>query len=182
LQQVYHILGDLKTKPKKTLAFDPPPDIDENRLVICDWHNFYRGVKEPIVRDAPEPSGNVVPTHCFVDADHVGNLITHCSQTRILLFVNRPSIIWYSKCQNTVKTSTFDSDFVALCIAVELIESLQYKLHMFDIPIDGPTNVYCDHEAVTNNTIYPESTLTVKKKHNSIAYHPAHKAVAAGTI
>jgi hypothetical protein len=68
-----------------------------------------------------------------------------------------------------------------LRIAVELIESLWYKLRMFGIPIDGPTaNVYCNNEAITKNTIYPESTL--KKKHNSIAYHRAHEAVAAGTI
>jgi hypothetical protein len=51
---------------------------------------------------------------------------------------------------------------------------------MFGIPIDGPTNVYCDNEVVTKNTIYPESTL--KKKHNSIAHHRACEAVAAGTI
>ena len=65
-------------------------------------------------------------------------------------------------------------------IAVELIESLWYKLHLFGIPIEGPTNVYCDNEAVTKNTTIPESTL--KKKHNSIAHHCACEAVAAGTI
>jgi hypothetical protein len=65
-------------------------------------------------------------------------------------------------------------------IAVELIKSLRFKLHMFCIPIDGPTNVYCDNEAVTKNSFFPESTL--KKKHNSIAYHHIREAVAAGTI
>jgi hypothetical protein len=99
-----------------------------------------------------------VSTHCFVDADHAGNLITRRSQTGILLFVNRALIVWYSKRQNTVETSTFGSEFVAMRIAVELIESLRYKLRMFGIPIDGPTNVYCDNEAVTKNAIYPEST------------------------
>jgi hypothetical protein len=181
LQQVYHIFGYLKAKPKKTLAFDPQhPDIDENRFVKCDWHDFYRGAKEPIPGDAPEPRGNVVSTHCFVDADHAGNLVTRRSQTGILLFVNRAPIIWYSKRQNTVETSTFGSEFVAMRIAVELTESLRYKLRMFGIPIIGPTNVYCDNEAVTKNAIHPESTL--KKKHNSIAYHRTREAVAAGTI
>jgi hypothetical protein len=121
-----------------------------------------------------------VSTHCFVDADHAGNLVTRRSQSGILIFVNRAPIIWYSKRQNTVETSTFGSEFVAMRIAVELIESLRYKLRMFGIPIDGPTNVYCDNEAVTKNAIYPESTL--KKKHNSIAYHRVREAVAAGTI
>ena len=74
--------------------------------------------------------------HCFVNADHAGNLVTHCSQTGILIFVNRAPIIWFSKHQNMVETSTFGSEFVAMRIAVELIESLQYKLRMFGIPID----------------------------------------------
>jgi hypothetical protein len=67
-----------------------------------------------------------------------------------------------------------------MCIAVKLMEYVLCKLRMFGIPIDGPTNVYCDNEAVTKNSIFPESTL--KKKHNSIAYHHTRKAVAAGTI
>jgi hypothetical protein len=181
LQQVYHIFGYLKARPKRTLAFDPfHPNIDESRFVKCDWHDFYRGAAEPIPGDAPEPRGNLVSTHCFVDADHAGNLITRRSQSGILLFVNRAPILWYSKKQNTVETSTFGSEFVAMRIAVELIESLRYKLRMFGIPIDGPTNVYCDNEAVTKNSIFPESTL--KKKHNSIAYHRTREAVAAGTI
>jgi hypothetical protein len=181
LQQVYHMFGYLKAKPKKTLAFDPThPDIDESRFLKCDWHDFYRGAKETIPGDAPEPRGNVVSTHCFVDADHAGNRVTRRSQTGILLFVNRAPILWYSKRQNTVETSTFGSEFVAMRISVELVEALRYKLRMFGIPIEGPTNVYCDNEAVTKNAIYPESTL--KKKHNAIAYHRTREAVAAGTI
>jgi hypothetical protein len=49
---------------------------------------------------------------------------------------------------------------------------------MMGIPIDGPTNVFCDNAAVVRNSTAPESVL--KKKH--IAYHRACEAVAAGTI
>jgi hypothetical protein len=102
------------------LTFIPQhPDIDEARFVKCNWHDFYRGVKEAIPRDAPKPCGNVVSTHCFVDADHAGNRITHHLQTGILIFINRALIIWYSKRQNTVETSTFRSEFVAMWVAVE---------------------------------------------------------------
>jgi hypothetical protein len=70
---------------------------------------------------------------------------------------------------------------VAMRIAVELIEALRYKLHLFGVPIEGSTNVFCDkNEAVTKNAIHPESTL--KKKHNAIAYHRTREAGAAGTI
>jgi hypothetical protein len=33
-------------------------------------------------------------------------------------------------------------------VAVELVEGLQYKLHMFGIKVEGPTNVFCDNEVV----------------------------------
>ena len=64
--------------------------------------------------------------------------------------------------------------------ALEMIESLRYKLRMLGVPIDGPANVYCDNEAVYKNTSIPESVL--KKKHHSISYHRCREAVAAGTM
>ena len=90
LQQVYHMFGYLKSKPKRTLIFDlTHPYIDESMFVKCYWHNFYRGVQESIPGDAPKPRGNVVTIHCFVDADQAGNWVTRRSQTGILIFVNQ---------------------------------------------------------------------------------------------
>ena len=60
--------------------------------------------------------------------------------------------------------------------AIELIESMGYKL----VPIEGPTNVFCDSDSVCKNTTKPESVLN--KKHHSIAYHRGREAVAAGTV
>ena len=48
-------------------------------VLSYDWHDFYRGTQEPIPGDAPEPRGNAVSTHCFVDADHAGNRVTRRS-------------------------------------------------------------------------------------------------------
>jgi hypothetical protein len=61
-----------------------------------------------------------------------------------------------------------------------MIEGLRYKLRMFGIPIDGPTDVFCDNKGVVSNTSVPESQLT--KKHNSIGYHRIRAACASGTI
>ncbi len=51
---------------------------------------------------------------------------------------------------------------------------------MFGVPIDGPANMYCDNGSIVMNCTLPESTL--KKKHNSIAYHKVRESVAQGTI
>ncbi len=78
-------------------------------------------------------------------------------------------IIWFSKRQNTVESSSFGSEFVALWIAKELLVALQYKLRMFGVPIEGLSNVFCDNSGVVRNTSIPESRLM--KKHNAINYH-----------
>lgn len=94
--------------------------------------------------------------------------------------INMAPVLWYSRRQNTVETSTFGSEFVALRIATELIESLRYKLLMFGVPIEGSANVFCDNESVVKSSGVPESRL--KKKHCSIAYHRVREAIAAGTL
>ena len=63
--------------------------------------------------------------------------------------------------------------------AVDLIEVLRYKLSMFGVSINRPTNMFCDNEAVTKNFLDPTSML--KKKHHSIAYRRNLEAVFTGT-
>ena len=119
-------------------------------------------------------------THCFVNANHAGDTETRRSQTGILLFCSKALTMWFSKRQNSVEASTFGSEFTAMKNTVEMIEALRYKLRMFGVPNEGPTNVFCDKEAVCKNMTRPKSTLT--KKHHSIAYHRSQEAVAAGTV
>ena len=59
--------------------------------------------------------------------------------------------------------------------SVELIEALRYKLRMFKVPLEGPTNVFFDNEAVYNNTSITESVL--RNKHHSISYHRCRETV-----
>ena len=98
--------------------------------------------------------------------------------TGILIFCNRAPIIWHSKRQNGVETSTFGSEFTAMKNAVELIAALRYKHRMFSVQIDGSTDMFCEIEAVYKNASIPESQL--QKKHHSIAYHMIRKSVASG--
>ena len=91
------------------------------------------------------------------------------SQTGVLIFINKAPMRRYSKSQTTVEVSTFVAEFCAMNTAVEMIESLRYKLRMFCIPVKEPDHVYCENKAVTKNTKIPETML--KKKHNFIAYN-----------
>jgi hypothetical protein len=116
----------------------------------------------------------------FVDADHAGDHITCCSCTGVLIYVNCAPIMWFSKRQNSVETSTFGSEFVAPKTATEMIQGLQYKLCMTGIPINGAARILCDNMSVVYNTTALESML--KKKRNAIAYHFVCECVAAKVI
>ncbi len=181
LEQVFHTFAYLKAHCRSRIILDDSkPMVNEYQFIQADWSEFYPDAEEAIPPNAPQPRGNSILISCFVDADHAGNQVTRRSHTGILIFCNRAPIIWFSKRQNTVETSSFGSEFIAARIAVELIEGLRYKLRMFGIPIDGPANVYCDNNSVVTNSSKPQSVL--KKKHNSIAYHRVREAVAANTI
>ena len=147
------MFGYLKQHSKGKIAFDAAhPSIDERRFKKYDWYDFYRGAREAIPLDCPEPLGNSMSTHCFVDADLAGNLISKISQTGFLIFCNRATIIWQSKHQNAVETSMFVSKIMALKNCVELVEALRYNLRMFGGLL---------REKQTSTVIMKQSTRTV---------------------
>ena len=158
----------------------PKPFFDDACFKKCEWSEFYPGACEPVPPKAPELWGRSLSMSCFVDADHAGCRVSRRLHSGVLIYINRAPIIWFLKRQNTVESSTFGSEFVAMKQAVELVEGLRYKLRMMGVEVDGPTNLFCDNEAVVTNTTRPESTL--KKKHNAIAYHRAREAQAAGIV
>jgi Reverse transcriptase (RNA-dependent DNA polymerase) len=181
LQQVFHIFAYLKRYNHSSMVFDDTiPVHNADLFKVCDWTEMYPGAAESVPPGAPQCRGKSVTTTCYVDADHAGCHVTRRSQSGIIIFVNKAPILWYSKRQNTVETSTFGSEYIAARIAVEMIEGLRYKLRMMGVEVDGPTAVFCDNESVVKNSTHPESTL--KKKHNAIAYHRVREAQAAKIV
>ena len=116
----------------------------------------------------------------FCDAAFAGDLVTRRSQTGILIFISNTPITWFSKRQNTVEASIFGSEFVAFRVGCEMNDGLQYKLCMMGVPVKGPTNVYCDNQAVVSNSSLAESTL--KKKYLSVCYHKVRECYAKDAV
>jgi hypothetical protein len=118
--------GHCKHHKQSTMVFDEMmPEFGERRFQDVDWSEYYPDAAEAILPNHPESRGNVVSTSCFADSDHAGYKVTRRSHTEILLFVGRAPIAWYLKRQNTVESSTFASEFIALKTAVDLIEGVR---------------------------------------------------------
>ncbi len=99
----------------------------------------------------PEPFGNPVTLHAFVDANHARNVVTRWSHTGILLYLQR---------QKTVGTSTFRSEFVVLRTVRDMVILMRYKLRMLGLSLDGPAQIYCDNKVgVAKKTGLPKLVL-----------------------
>ena len=62
-------------------------------------------------------------------------------------------------------------------IARDLMIALRYKLIMFGVPLDGPSDVSCDNKGVVNKmSLY---WYNLGKKNNAVYYHVVREAVAA---
>ena len=189
LNQLLNIFCYLKHHHRSWLVFNPDKfDIEwvPIRDELCPserallMKRLYPDATEVNPPGMPEPLGDSLQFTLFVDANHAGNRVTRRSQTGIIVFANMTPIIWISKKQNTVESSTFGSEFLALKHACEMMKGLLYKVKMLGVPIDGPTRVLCDNQSVVINGSFPESVL--KKKHCSVAYHIVRETVAAGTV
>ena len=162
LEVLYNVYAYLdKHKDMGKLAYDLKTlEVDESAFNNnADWKYFYSDVEEELPPKMPEPCGNMVKIIAFVDANDAVNFVIRRSHSGIIISVQNAPIIWFSKRQNTVEAATFGSEFVALRICKELVGVLCYKLRMFGVPLDGPTDVFCDNRGVVMNAIKPESTL-----------------------
>ena len=84
--------------------------------------NMYPDAIDNMPHNMPEPRGEMVNINSFVDSDHAGNMVTRRSHTGIIIYLNMAPIAWYSKRQNTVESSTFGSEFIALKTLTKLIQ------------------------------------------------------------
>jgi len=179
LLALYRIYSYLNRFPKSKLFYDVGYMDLESIFEDKDWSDFYPDAEEPIPDRAPSPRGPSVQTICFCDADHATNLATRRSHTGIVIYLMGVPIIWYSKRQNTIESSTFGSEFNALRIATDQIQAFRYKLRMMGIRVDEPTYVYVDNRSVSQCNI-PEGQL--QKKHNQVCYHRVRECIAMGMI
>ena len=117
IDQLLHIWGFIKKNPKLPLYSDPArPKLDYSMFTTNreKFREQYRDSQEEIPHRMPISRGNPVITTAFVDASYAANKKTRSSYTGYVIFINRGPILWYSIKQNTVKSSTFSSEFIVM--------------------------------------------------------------------
>jgi hypothetical protein len=181
IDRMLRVFGYLKAYMKQGITYDEKEHQGPKfECTDVNWEEQYPGAREELPPDIPKPKGKPIQITCYVDADHAGDQATRRSVTGIILYVNNTPIKWYSKRQNTVESSTYGAELVALRIAVEMVIEYCYKIRMMGIPLNGPSQMMCDNRSVVLSSTLPSNTL--KKKHNAIAYHKVRESVASKII
>ena len=70
--------------------------------------------------------------------------------------------------------------FVAARIAMDQIVDLRYTLRMLGVPLDGPSWLFGDNQAVVNSSTMPSGKL--QKRQNILNYHRVREAIASGYV
>ena len=189
LELALRAMSYVKQVPDPKIGIDSLP-MEYDRLLPNyeklhpDFIQDYPDAKEEVASHFPKAFGPVMETTIFVDADHAHDQKTRRSLTGLLAFVGSTPVIWLSKRQGAIASSTYAAEFSALRTATEEAISLRYMLRCLgcNVPTDGscPTKIFGDNLSVIQNAQNPAADLS--KKHVAISFHTVREAIAARIV
>jgi hypothetical protein len=182
LELAFHLFGYIKKNLNRRIVLDSCPLIVDDELKKNSFHpdflDDYPDANEDIDPSLPAPHGfSELTTSVFFDAGHAHDHVTQRSISGIIVFVGSTPVLWQSKRQGCIATSTYCAEFVSMRTAVEEVISIRYMLQCLGVPVTEPTDLYGDNFGVIQSAEVPEGEL--KKKHIALSYHYVREAVTA---
>ncbi|CAM9840381.1 unnamed protein product [Heterosigma akashiwo] len=125
--------------------------------------------------------GGDLVLRAYSDADFCNDRIDGKSVTGYVLFLGDAPIVWSSKLQCAVTTSTVEAEYLALrSSAVKDIMWLRSLLAELGCPQHDPTPVVEDNSACVEWA--NDLVVSKKNRHFHVSYHLAEEQVSLGTI
>lgn len=116
----------------------------------------------------------------YGDADFAADEDTRKSTSGVLLLLNGAPVIWSSRKQTTVATSTTDAEYIAACEVAKEIVWARGLIGELGLKQLGPTQLFCDNMAakmLVDNPVFHRRT-----KHVDIKYHFTREKAQDGTL
>jgi hypothetical protein len=183
MTRVIRVWGYLKKYPSRSLGIDSSRfsiEGEELDYQHIDFVEHYAYAREELDPRFPQPMGGELDITILFDSDHAHDKVTGRSISGIIVLVGSTPVIWKSKRQGAVQTSTYGAEFSVMRMATEEAITVRYMLRSLGIHVSKPSNLSGDNAGVILNASIPEATL--KKKHVALSYHTVRENVSAGVI
>eukprot|EP00957_Ditylum_brightwellii_P003459 262139-Ditylum_brightwellii.AAC.1 len=164
-----YVFGYLKKKPNCRIKIDSKdPGVVKNgaegHLAVNlseKLKEHYPDAKEVIDDKVPKQFLNELTITAYNDSDHAHNKMMERSITGLIIFVGKTPVMYQSKRQGAVETSTYGAKSMAMKTSVEEVMALRYMLCCLGVKVSKPTCILGDNRSVIINSTVP--SLMLKK-------------------
>lgn len=120
INRLKRIFGFLKNYRSCSIKFrTEEPNYSKYKSNDRDWNYVYGDIQEEVSNNMPKAKGKKVILTMFADANLYHDRLTGRSVTGLILMANKTPIDWFSKKQLSVKSATYNSEFVAARIGTD---------------------------------------------------------------
>jgi len=183
LSHVLRVWGYLKKYPNSAIKIDSSPFKGKPNIKQKEVFNFaaqYSYAVEEMDKNFPKPLGEELDINIFFDSDHGHDRKTGRSISGIIVYVGNTPIIWKSRRQGAVQTSTYGAELCAMRMAAEEAITICYMFRSFGIRVSSPKSTMGDNEGTIIMATTPECAL--KRKHVALSYHFVREQTAVSTV
>jgi len=116
----------------------------------------------------------------FSDSDYASCVNTRKSTSGVILIINGGPVVWSSRKQSVVATSTTDAEYIAMCEAAKEVVWTRRLLDELRIYQGQATVIYCDNAAaklLVENPVYHRRT-----KHIDVKFHYTREQIKNGLV
>jgi hypothetical protein len=183
-----NIFKFLNHYPEKWIIINPAdlvfPAETTRKYQGAEWKDQYSDAEEELDPKFPRaPNMKPLSTTIFYDSNFAHDEKTRRSITGIMGFVGSMPVLWLSKRQGAIATSTYSAEMCAAKVACEEAVGLRYMLRSLGVPIPrgtAPTILLGDNQGQLDSVTNPGAFC--KKKHSHVAYHYIRECEACGIV
>lgn len=117
-------------------------DLLQQVPMTYDFEDQYAYAYEDIDECFPVPKGKELPKSIFFDSDHGHDRKTGRSISGVIVMVGCMPIMWKSRRQEAVATSTYGAEFYAMKLATVEAITIRYMLRSLGVPVTNPSHVW----------------------------------------
>lgn len=182
MERLKRICGYLQKFKHGAICFrTSAPDYSDIPIPEYNWtYRTYGKVTEVIQGDLPEALGLPVLFTSYVDANLYHDLLTNRSLSRVLHLMNQTPFEYYTKKQSTIVRATYDSEFIAACIACDQIVENRMMLRYLRVPVAEKVYLFGDNKSVVDSSVIPHGKL--HKRNTTLSFHWGREFIASGIL